>query len=316
MAFSLLVGSGWRTRVDEVWHSFPGIVPVVKGNGYGFGRPGLVRLATNMGADEIAVGTVHELADIAVGGPTPIVLTPAVATETAGLRPDAVLTVGSMSDVEALAGTTARVIVKIASSMRRYGVAPAEAAALATAAQQQGLTIHGYAIHLPLKRASSDNATEATELLTVVPDGSVAYISHVTADEQTTLSQQYPKLRLRTRVGTSLWLGDKDHLKLVADVVLARPIAEGDVAGYRSWAVDYPGHLMMVTAGTAHGVQALPDGRSPFHFSRSRLPLHEPPHMHTSMLFVSSGHPRPVVGDQVEVQQPLSRVWPDQVRFL
>ena len=39
----------------------------------------------------------------------------------------------------------------------------------------------------------------------------------------------------------------------------------------------------MVGAGTAHGVQPLDDGRSPFHFARQRLALLEPPHMHTSM---------------------------------
>ncbi len=90
-------------------------MPVIKGNGYGFGRPGLIGLATQLGADELAVGTVHELTDLR-NGPHQIVLTPAVATDLGGvqLSPDTVLTVGSLADVTALAGRTQPVIIKMA----------------------------------------------------------------------------------------------------------------------------------------------------------------------------------------------------------
>jgi hypothetical protein len=95
-----------------------------------------------------------------------------------------------------------------------------------------------------------------------------------------------------------------------------RPIQAGQSAGYRRWPVDDDGHLVMVSVGTAHGVQPLPDGRSPLHFQRRRLALHEPPHMHTSMCVVPIGSPLPAIGDQVDVQQPLTRVWPDRVHFV
>ena len=65
------------------------------------------------------------------------------------------------------------------------------------------------------------------------------------------------------------------------------------------------GTLVMVGAGTAHGVHPLGDGRSPFHFARRRLDLVEPPHMHTSMVFVPAGDPAPRCGDIVDVQRPL-----------
>ena len=55
-------------------------------------------------------------------------------------------------------------------------------------------------------------------------------------------------------------------------------------AGYRQGVVPADGTLVMVGAGTAHGVHPLDDGRSPFHFARRRLALLEPPHMHTSMV--------------------------------
>ena len=73
------------------------------------------------------------------------------------------------------------------------------------------------------------------------------------------------------------------------------------------------GHLVMVTAGTAHGVQPLAGDLSPFHFARRRLTLLEAPHMHTSMLFVPAGDPLPSVGDQVDVQHPLTRTLVDRI---
>jgi hypothetical protein len=70
----------------------------------------------------------------------------------------------------------------------------------------------------------------------------------------------------------------------------------------------------MVGAGTAHGVHPLPDGRSPFHFARRRLVLVEPPHMHTSMVWIAADEPVPAVGAEVDVQVPLTHVLPDRVQ--
>ena len=317
MALTLMVESGWRERVERTWSSCSGIVPVIKGNGYGFGRPGLIGLATQLGADELAVGTVHELTDLR-NGPHQIVLTPAVATDLGGaqLSPDTVLTVGSLADVTALAGRTQPVIIKMASSMRRYGANSDELSRVAAAAETAGLHVHGYAIHLPLPQPAGSNVMEAQSLLESIPGDATVYVSHLTAAEIVALKPAFPRLRLRPRIGTELWIGSKEHLKLVADVIEVRPVESGQSAGYRRWPVDEDGHLVMVSAGTAHGVQPLPDGRSPFHFERRRVALHEPPHMHTSMLVVPFGSPLPSVGDQVDVQQPLTRVWPDRVQFV
>ena len=59
----------WRAHVAQVAASTPGLVPVVKGNGYGFGREWLAGVAAEF-ADTIAVGTIHELEGLpAVGHP-------------------------------------------------------------------------------------------------------------------------------------------------------------------------------------------------------------------------------------------------------
>ena len=56
----------WRSHVARVAASVDGLVPVVKGNGYGFGRAMLASIAAEM-SDTIAVGTVHELDGLPTG---------------------------------------------------------------------------------------------------------------------------------------------------------------------------------------------------------------------------------------------------------
>ncbi len=50
----------WRAHVADVVTRTDGLVPVVKGNGYGFGRLRLAAIAAEF-CDTVAVGTVHEL---------------------------------------------------------------------------------------------------------------------------------------------------------------------------------------------------------------------------------------------------------------
>jgi len=63
----------WLAHVQGVARAHPGLVPVVKGNGYGFRRWNLMPLAGQL-ATEVAVGTVFEVRDIPTTV-TPIVLT-------------------------------------------------------------------------------------------------------------------------------------------------------------------------------------------------------------------------------------------------
>jgi hypothetical protein len=276
---------------------------VLKGNGYGFGRAALALEASTLGVTEIAVGTVHELAGLEFNGRI-IVLTPVLASELAHveLPTNAVFTVGTERDRAVLAGRP--MIMKLAGSMRRYGFnlddidsdAPGD-----------------FALHLPLDATSDAKLAEVNLIASRLATGSSLYVSHLSAHEEGAARTASSHVTIRQRIGTALWLGDKSDLLLTADVVDVRAVQANDQAGYRQGVVPGVGSLVMVTAGTAHGVGPLPDGRSPFHFARNRLTLHEHPHMHTSMLFVPAGAPSPEPGDRVEVQQPLTRVWPDKV---
>ena len=117
----------WRAHVAAVCAEAHSLVPVVKGNGYGFGRTLLADTAASF-ASAIAVGTVHELHDVGAGRfDEVLVLTPALHL-TPDLPDNTVPTVGNRAHVDALVAARWRgpVNVKIASSMHRYGVAPDE----------------------------------------------------------------------------------------------------------------------------------------------------------------------------------------------
>ena len=64
----------WEAHVHSVAAAVDGLVPVVKGNGYGFGRATLHPIAATL-SDHVCVGTVHELDGVA-GGTAAVVLTP------------------------------------------------------------------------------------------------------------------------------------------------------------------------------------------------------------------------------------------------
>ena len=307
----------WRAHLQAVTTAVDGLVPVVKGNGYGFGRARLAGVAAGF-ARRIAVGTVHELHDVAVDRfDEVLVLTPA-ASPPDDLPAGSVPTIGSRAHVEALEGAGWRgpVSVKLASAMHRYGVEPDELAPLVGAAVAAGLQPCRYLFHPPLVTAQHGE----TEVMAAVEawldhlDPALPFsVSHLGPAAFTALARWHPTRRFELRLGTALWHGDKSMLHVDADVLDVHPVAAGTPAGYRCDPVPSDGTLVMIGAGSAHGVAPLSDGRSPFHFARRRLALHEAPHMHTSMAFVPAGEPCPTVGARVDVQRPLITTAVDEV---
>ncbi len=294
MTVKLIVRSAiWRSHVAQVAASVDGLVPVVKGNGYGFGRIWLAGVASEF-ADTIAVGTVHELGGLP-GGPAVVVLTP---TLTPPPTTDPILTVGRAEHIAALRGWSGRVIVKLTSAMRRYG----GEATLVDEARAAALDVVGVSVHPPLAGSPDDHLQQIASAIDPVPTDVPVWLSHLAPERYAALpgDRSY-----RLRLGTGLWHGDKAALHLSADVLDVRPIGAGERAGYRLGSVPSDGHLVMIGAGTANGVALLADGRSPFHHARRRMALHEPPHMHTAMAFVPDGEPVPAVGEWVDVQRPL-----------
>jgi alanine racemase len=294
----------WRRHVRSVVDATPGLVPVVKGNGHGFGRRPLAEIAADI-SDTIAVGTVHEL-DCLPDGPTPVVLTPTLEA------PDdtrAILTVGSLEHIAALGAWPGRVIIKLASSMRRYG----GGIGLVEKARAGGLGIAGVAIHPPLAGTAAQHRVDVERWLDAVDPSLEVWVSHLPPSEYALLPTSH---RYRIRLGTTLWHGDKSALRIEASVLHTTTIAAGERAGYRLGTAVRDGTLVMIGAGTANGVHPLADGRSPFHHERRRLELIEPPHMHTSMAFVPAGDVCPSTGTWVDVQRPLTTTLVDETRWI
>lgn len=306
----------WLAHVQSVARAHPGLVPVVKGNGYGFRRWNLMPLAGQL-ATEVAVGTVFEVRDIPTTV-TPIVLTPTLTPPPKNLPLNTILTVASPHHVVALtsAGWTGDVIVKLQSSMLRYGVARENLSSLLDDVKNARFTLRGFSFHPPLDGDPVAHLKEVEAWLPLLPSTLPLYLSHFDSRLYEKLRTDHPHYDFRIRLGTSLWHGDKSMMQLSADVVDHHAIESGSRAGYRQVKVDGPGEIVLIGCGTSHGVFPLPDGRSPFHYQRQRLNMLEHPHMHTTMLFVARGRPIPSVGEWIDVQQPLTRVQVDLLQWI
>jgi alanine racemase len=293
----------WWNHATDVAASVEGLVPVVKGNGYGFGRANLAIAASRL-SPVIAVGTVHEL-DGLPSDVTAVVLTPTLQAPPTG---DPVLTVGSRRHISSLAGWGGRVIVKLESAMHRYG----GSVELVSEAQRAGLRTVGVSIHLPLVGSDQERLGYVADQLPQIDPTLDVWLSHLSPGAYEHLPDSH---RYKLRVGTYLWHGDRESMRLEANVLDTRPAEAGSTAGYRLRRVSRDGTILMIGAGSANGVSPLADGESPFHFARNRLDLVEPPHMHTSMVLVPFGDPCPIVGDWVDLQRPLTVTAADEIRW-
>ena len=275
MSLTLQVdGPRWREHLLATVEQSPGIVPVAKGNGYGFTIGRLARRAqwlhshaerTGSPVDVLAVGTYDELPEAAsrFDGDL-LVLTPwrpsgADVDVAAPLGPRVVHTVSRLEDLAGLTSRDprARFVLEQLTSMRRHGMHRRELQRAAEVVADAGLRgLSGVAMHLPLNVSS--HLGEVTRLLNdVVAAGlptRTVYVSHLTADELGRLRSAYPDFTIRPRVGTGLWLGDRGALRVRSTVLDVHEVDRGDVFGYRGRSVPKSGHIVVVSGGTAHGI--------------------------------------------------------------
>ncbi len=166
----------WRAHQDTVRDAITAtgatLVPVAKGNGYGVGNVRLAGEARRLGADCVAVGTVHEAPEVlaAESGLDVLVLEPLTlrgpvvgdAWRALAEHPEAgrvihtVASPESAADVVALASPLAprRVVLEGLTSMRRFGMTEDEVAAaittLAPHIASGAIRLEGLALHLPI----------------------------------------------------------------------------------------------------------------------------------------------------------------------
>lgn len=335
MSFILQVdGPAWRQAQDRTLARFPGLIPVIKGNGYGFGRYVLCAEASRLGVSLIAVGTYTELPEaLAAFGGDVLVMEPYRAVIHAELPELAhtrvVHTITSYADLADLRERQpkARALVEGLTSMNRFGAPIAEVATLADEAAAEAV-----ALHLPL---GSGHVEEISRFVEAAPDVRTWFVSHVTHDELGQLHDRFPQREFRARIGTDLWLADRSAYEVRAHVLAVRRVAKGDRAGYRQRPLP-DGYMVVVSGGTSHGVAmespasaatprsraiAVAEGvleaahhvRSPFTVGGIMPRFAEPPHMQCSLLVLPWDVAPPAVGETVPVRMRLTTTYVDDV---
>ena len=336
MSLTLTVdGERWRAHLRSYAESHPGLVPVAKGNGYGLTLGRLARKTQWLGLDTLAVGTYEELPEVANRFDRDLlVLTPwrpNVGDLDPALADRVIHTVGRPTDLDELLTRQpdARLVLERMTSMLRHGFDAKELWATRDQLRRhRHARVEGIALHLPLAQGS--HLTEVTRLLNdVVGIGLAApptvWVSHLTDDELDKLRASHADFTFRPRVGTALWLGDREALEVTATVLDVHEVARGDVFGYRGRTAPKAGHVLVVSGGTAHGIglespmgesslkaraATLARGgldaagfvRSPYSIDGKQRLFAEPPHMQASMLFLPGGARVPEVGDEIDVR--------------
>ena len=332
MSLSLYVdGDRWRAHMRGLLDLQPGLVPVIKGNGYGFGNARLARKAEWLGVDTVAVGTYDEVGDVESRYPGDIlVLTPWRPFEQRVVYGDRLVhTVGRREDLAALSAREdrPRILLELLTSMRRHGFTARGLREAGELLDPRRVALEGVALHLPMAHGS--HLGEVERLMTDVVAAGLrttrVYVSHLTDEEMQRLAASYPDFEFSPRVGTRLWLGDRGALSTRASVLDSHQVERGEVFGYRGRSAPKSGTILVVSGGTAHGIgleaptaagnlrqraatvakgglDAAGFVRSPYTVGGKHRLFAEPPHMQASMLFLPHGAPVPAVGDEIEVR--------------
>jgi hypothetical protein len=149
------------------------------------------------------------------------------------------------------------------------------------------------------------------------------WVSHLRAAAAASLAQNR-NVDVRLRVGSALWLGDRQALRARGTVIDVHPVRRGDRVGYRQRRARRAGSVVIVSGGTAHGValeapspvtgirqraasvakgglEATGLALSPFHFAGRQRWFAEPPHMQCSMIWLPDDITPPAAGDELDL---------------
>ena len=342
-----LDGERWREHLRTVAGATPGIVPVIKGNGYGFGLRRLAEESVALGADTVGVGIPSEVGIVreAFRGDV-VILNPwdpssELATELTG-DSSVITTVSRLHDLELLAarGDRPRVLVEVLTSMRRHGVRPDDLGQVT--ALLPGVRFEGWTIHLPLHADGRYAEAERLGYAAIAAAAGRLWFSHLPAEETVALARQLggadaDPVPVRQRVGTRLWL-DRRSRSTTATVLDVHEIKRGERAGYRQRVCPADGWIVVVAGGTSHGIGmeaptsaktvrhraiAFATGSlaaaglalSPYTINGKKRWFLEPPHMQSSQVFLPRREQPPRIGQEVPVELRLTTATVDCVAW-
>ena len=378
MTFCLSVdSSAYRSHLVSVMNqtavSGADLVPVIKGNGYGFTSEILFEEAKKLGVSRIAIGTVWELPQaLAKFSGEIVVLEPFnSADQNATLQWKSILqhnadrvivTLRSNDFVAAAAAGVKLAYAEGVTSLHRFGISAQELTSLKIS-DLGGITLRGISLHLPI--ADSTKVFDATSEVSNVINAkklsgklseiwnwlklfqefatadhlplhmSLSHISNAELTELKSMCQRYGyNFTFDIRIGTSLWLGNKQALSVKATILQIHELTDSQRIGYHQVKSGKRQRLLVVSGGTSHGValaaptssssirkkgiaisegfnQAIGRVRSPFSHNGEFLNFAEPPHMHVSM--VLSDDAQLQVGDLLDCRVRNSIAAFDQV---
>ena len=326
----------WRAHQSALLSDVPGAVPVAKGNGYGFGLDTLAVESSKLRTDALAVGIAQEVAAVRAAGwlRDVVVLNPWRPGDSAATDlladPRVITMVSRATDLEAIKRShpRARVQLEMQTSMHRHGLLASDLPLdLGT------LQFEGWSIHLPANGSLAEATQLASKALTC-RRGAI-WVSHLSVADYRVLRTSVG-VKTRMRIGTRLWLGDPSSLQTTATVLDVHRMSRGERLGYNQGRAPRDGFLVIASGGTAHGVslaapvpqrtlrqrgvtvaegllKATGHNLSPFTIAGRKRPFAEPPHMHSSMLWVGGDKPGVKVGDEIPVTCRMTTTTFDEV---
>ena len=335
----------WRAHLEQLTTEIPGVVPVDKGNGYGYGLARLAQEANRLDVDSLAVGMAEEVAVVRDHFDRDIVvLTPwrpesAVASELLD-DPRVVTTVSRLEDLARVAERAdhPKVLIEVLTSMCRYGISPSELDRVPNWLER--VDLRGWTIHLPI--SGTDRVAEAERLGRAAAKAVPAplWYSHLSAAELQQVARAIGSpdvpAPVRLRMGTMFWSGGADTHWPMASVLDVHPVHRGQRIGYRQRRCVADGWVVVMAGGTSHGIameaptagaslrsraisvatgsmEAAGWALSPYTIAGKKRWFVEPPHMQSSLIFLPrSVHP-PEPGDEVPVRLRLNTAVVDRL---
>jgi hypothetical protein len=341
-----LDGARWREHLKTVADAVPGLVPVIKGNGYGFGLRRLAEECAQLGAETIAVGTALEVAEVREAFRGEIVILQPWdansdrATELAG-DDQVITTVSRPNDLVRITEVQSRprVLVELLTSMQRHGLRPDDLDRVPPLLER--IRFEGWTIHLPLRAEGRYAEAERLARTALHNAPGTLWFSHLPAEETTALARQLggaggDPVPVRLRMGTRLWLGDESSRQTTATVLDVHPVRRGERAGYRQRVCPADGWILVIAGGTAHGIgmeaptsastlrqraisvatgslEAAGLALSPYTINGKKRWFLEPPHMLSSLVFLPRKEKPPSIGDEVPVELRLTTATVDEI---